>query len=267
VKLVEDLRPSHRIGLVSVARADMAKPGSAETRTTPASEPRRGIRDMLIRRVSRTVQGLLIPDASRTVQERATHLWETESMRQSLLQQWSLDLNGPTASLELMYSHGKEVGASTARRQEAGSGASHVFNRHIELDNKDSDVQRQLELQSAPRLPLGQNQSGDTGYPGPDSDVQRQLELQSAPRLPLGQNQSGDTGYPGPDERGFAQPLQARFALPAQPEPVDQPGSLLRSGPAEVESFDWNLSTLSLAMKRILDEDARRHGVDVEEQG
>jgi hypothetical protein len=42
-----------------------------------------------------------------------------------------------------------------------------------------------------------------------------------------------------------------------------RPASLLRQGTPEAAAFDWNLAALSVGIKRILDEEARRHGINV----
>jgi len=62
---------------------------------------------------------------------------------------------------------------------------------------------------------------------------------------------------------GLAPPFEARFTFPIPSAADGRPASILRMGTAGLDTPDWDLSALSVAMKRILDEDARRHGVDV----
>jgi hypothetical protein len=57
--------------------------------------------------------------------------------------------------------------------------------------------------------------------------------------------------------------FQAPQVKPSAWRPGEQVENALPAEPGEALGFDWSLPSLSSAMKRILDEDARRHGIDV----
>ena len=146
---------------------------------------------------------------------------------QSLIEQWSTPLDGPAIDHELLDTYAEAFVVATTR-----------------------ESVRMLERR--PNRP-------DVNSPEPPPNA----ETQPALRLPPEENEPGTLDDRGQHFPGFVSPPRPRFVLSAQPETDRHPAAMLRSGTAEPAAFDWNLSALSAAMKRILDEDARRHGVDV----
>jgi hypothetical protein len=146
---------------------------------------------------------------------------------QSLIEQWSAPLDGPATDHELLARYAEAFAMATTREPV----------RTLERQPDRPDVH---SLEQPP-------------------NVQTRPTL----RLPPKENEPGTFDDPRPHFPSFLSPPRPLSVLPAQPETDGHPAAMLRSGIAESAAFDWNLSALSAAMKRILDEDARRHGVDV----
>ena len=255
-------RPIHRVHRASRQHSDMAAWPSAMGMTTLPAEARGAMADLFIRRASRAVQG------------HATHPAELESMFPILSEQWSADLSGPTASLELLRAYGNETGPSTAHYD--GANSSHSIYRGSPSANADrGNVTRMTESPSSSRFPYVGNQSVSSGANGPEPpDLMKPTqavfppEPDEWPRSMLRNNASKATATGvslpesgGVEIRSLATLSRSPDLLPLQPAPIP------RSGTAESASFDWNLSALAVAMQRILVEDARRHGVETEAQG
>ena len=253
-------RPIHRLNRASRQHSDMAARPSAMGMTTLPAEARGAVADLFIKRASRAVQG------------HATHPAELESMFPILSEQWSADLSGPTASLELLRAYGNEAGLTTAHHD--GSNSSRSIYRGSPSANVDrGNGTRMAEPPHSSKFPGG-NWSASAGANGPEPDLMKPTqavfppEPDEWPGSMLRNSTSNATAIGVSLPESGAVDMRRSGTLPRSPDLLPlQPAPIPRSGTAESASFDWNLSALAVAMQRILVEDARRHGVETEAQG
>jgi len=214
-----------RLGSVLQAEDSGTRTPHIGAQVTPAPQAHTAFANLLFRRVSQALQYL--PQYPR----------EAKRDIRSLVEQWSTSLEGQMADVDLLNGSAGHTSKTTTNGVDRGEG-SPVSQQFFEGDVQRSDgngrhepMPPSPESLSPPRLDWNEG----------DADAFRRRDLAAS----------------------YGPPMWARFTTPSQPEPDGRSAAVLRSNTTPVAPLDWNLSALSDAIERILDAEARRHGIGV----
>jgi hypothetical protein len=150
-----------------------------------------------------------------------------------LSDQWSASLEGAEAPSELL-NRAVSLSQEVSIVEVGNRGEVHSDSVPATRSQRPGEAGRNADTEIAGELVAGQLFCQAPPSASPSEDVLSSRSSVRAPLLPLISSESGG-----------------------------RPPSLLRRETAEAAAFDWNLAALSAGIKRLLDEEARRHGIDV----
>jgi hypothetical protein len=191
--------------------------------STGVPQAHQAVVDLLVKRASAALSVFASPAESK----RGLRL---------LSDQWSTSLKGPEAPSELL---------NGCTLQDSEVGSVHPGNRESETASDSAGVpgnERPRKVARMADTATANNSVSASAWSEPRPSPSPAEDLLSS--IPLN------------DREPLLPPL-----IPS--ESGGRPASLLRGDTAEAASFDWNLGALAVGIKRILDEEARRHGIDV----